>query len=179
MRLPENPALGFSWLLQAAKQGDAEAQVAVGDSYLFGRGTERDKDAAARWFALADRSDAWWKLGQLVESHDPKAAAEFYRRAADHGFAPAMNSLANLHLAGRGVALDYSKALALYQQAASHHFAEAELNLSGMYFQGMGVERNLQTAYEWAQLASRHGARDANAFLQLIRDQRGREDSDR
>ena len=81
------------------------------------------------------------------------------------GLPPAQNSLANLHMAGMGVPVDYEAALRLYRAAAAQGYGDAELNLAGMYYQGLGVEPDYEAAYQWALSASRHRARDAQAFL--------------
>ena len=56
--------------------------------------------------------------GKGVKARPGTEAAKWYRMAADHGHAMALNNLADLYLNGRGVSRDVDRAVALYQKAA-------------------------------------------------------------
>ena len=43
----------LQWFGEAAKQGDAEAQTALGSCYHYGEGVARSVDMAAEWYAKA------------------------------------------------------------------------------------------------------------------------------
>jgi hypothetical protein len=77
------------WLPQA-NDGDAQAQVYVGEIYEKGLGTDPDYAKAAAW----------------------------YQKAADQGFVRGMSDLAYLYEQGRGVPKDPVKALNLYRRSA-------------------------------------------------------------
>lgn len=53
--VPKNPALAMELYCRAAREGDADAQFALGWMYANGRGTARDDQVAAAFFALAAR----------------------------------------------------------------------------------------------------------------------------
>jgi hypothetical protein len=75
--------------MEAAQQGDPEAQVTVGEIYERGLGTEPNYEAAAIW----------------------------YQKAADQGYSRGLFNLGTLYELGRGVEQDKLKALNLYRQA--------------------------------------------------------------
>ena len=61
---------------------------------------------------------------------DPKKAAEWYRKAAEQGYAEAQNNLGLLYAGGRGVAKDEAKAVEWYRKAAKQGHEAAQYNLS-------------------------------------------------
>lgn len=75
--------------MESAQQGDAEAQVTVGEIYERGLGREPNYEAAAIW----------------------------YQKAADQGYARGQFNLGTLYEQGLGVPADKLKALNLYRQA--------------------------------------------------------------
>jgi TPR repeat protein len=50
-----DPASAVPWFEKAADQGMVEAQVALADMLLAGRGTARDEQAARHWYEQAAR----------------------------------------------------------------------------------------------------------------------------
>ena len=87
----------FLHRLRAARQGNLEAQYAVGLAYLSGAGTVRNPDKAVEWIrkvAVAGDVRAQSLLGTLLAhgegvKHDRREALEWYRRAARQGDADA------------------------------------------------------------------------------------------
>ncbi|MFQ5984322.1 MAG: tetratricopeptide repeat protein [Alphaproteobacteria bacterium] len=81
-----------------AEQGDAEAQIALANMYLFGVGVRQDYREAAKW----------------------------YRRAAEQGEVIAQINLGELYATGRGVAKDDVLAYMWFSLAAAdgHPYAE-------------------------------------------------------
>ena len=81
----------FQWYLEAAENGDAKAQVNVGNRYLRGEGTIRDDVEALHWYERAIANGENFAKGNL---------GYFYE-----------NGLA-------GLSVDKKKALSLYQEGA-------------------------------------------------------------
>ncbi len=54
--MPPNPTEGAKWFRRAADQGHVPAQLALGRSYMEGKGVPLDLTRAYRWFALAARA---------------------------------------------------------------------------------------------------------------------------
>jgi TPR repeat protein len=76
-------------MMAAANQGHAMAQHGIGFMYLEGEGMEKNPAEAALWF----------------------------RKAADHGLAGSLTTLAMMYEQGLGVPQDAAKAQELYKQA--------------------------------------------------------------
>lgn len=85
---------------------------------------------------------------------DYAAAAQFYRKAAEAGYAPAQYNLAHLYENGLGVERDPSQAAAWYRKAADQGDPEAQNNLGTLYASGQGVPRDDAEAVRWYRLAA-------------------------
>jgi uncharacterized protein len=92
---------------------------------------------------------------------DPILAGEWYGRAAELGYAPAMINLAFLS-AERG---EQVEALRLYTQAAELGEIVAQLEVAERYREGLGTNRDPIAAAQWYQRAAEQG--DAGAMLIL------------
>ena len=82
-----------------AEQGNAKAQVYVGDIYNIGKGVPQDYTDAAKWF----------------------------HKAAEQGDVTAQSVLGNLYLLGDGVRQDDAEAVKWYRLAAKQGDAEAQV----------------------------------------------------
>ena len=71
---------------------------------------------------------------RIFESH-----VQWYRRAAEKGFAPAQFNLALCYELGRGVPGDERQAFRHYLMAAEQGFPAAQFNVGNMYATGRGV----------------------------------------
>ncbi|RKO99154.1 hypothetical protein CXG81DRAFT_14931 [Caulochytrium protostelioides] len=54
----KDKASAMYYLQIAAQLGDVDAQMALGEAYLAGKGVRRDKRLAAKWFRSAERQGA-------------------------------------------------------------------------------------------------------------------------
>jgi TPR repeat protein len=127
-------AHAFSEWIESAKAGDAHAQHGLGMLY---------------------------ELGQGVPYADPKAASEWYQKAADQNFAPAINNLARLYADGRGVKQDVPKAIELWSKAAEAGNVTARFNLGLQYAAGIGVKKDMKKAAEHLLQAAESGLPEA------------------
>lgn len=121
------------WLVDA-ENGIANAQVALGSLYAYGRGVPQSDAEAVKWF----------------------------RRAADQGSPDGLYALAMAVYAGKGVERDLVLSVQLMEKAAQGGNSFAQLMLSAFYEQGVGVEVNAEKAKYWkdhytAQSASLEG----------------------
>ena len=82
--------MSFEEVFNAAKNGDQDAQVAMGYIFFKGDGTVQDRREAAKWFGLA----------------------------ADQGNAEALCNLGHMRAHGSGISLDLNKAMELYTKSA-------------------------------------------------------------
>ncbi len=120
-----------------AEQGDPAAQVNLGIAYAKGNQVSVDKTEAVKW----------------------------YRKAAEHGYAPGIWNLAFMYIRGEGVNQSDEKARELFQQAADLHFAPAEYDLGMMNLYGMAGKRDRSAALMWIRRAAGQGYKEAIGFL--------------
>lgn len=90
----------LQWFLQAAEQGDADAQFNLGRIYGKATGFVYEKQRAA--------------------PRDDTVAVKWYRKAADQGYAPAQLNLATMYLEGSpALPIDRAQGYFWLQQAAA------------------------------------------------------------
>ncbi|KAF9920321.1 hypothetical protein FBU30_009858 [Linnemannia zychae] len=133
-----------------AIQGDKDAQVAIGDIYMKGRGSFRqDYNIAMSWYTKAAEqgsSAAQRSIGHLYDygygvlQNFPKAM-EWYKKAAEQGDATAQINIGDLYYFGRGVQQDYSLAMTWYKKAAEQGNADAQYRIGYLYENGLGVQK--------------------------------------
>jgi hypothetical protein len=109
-----------------AEQGDAHAQLAVGEIYYHGRGVPHDDAEAMKWFL----------------------------RAGEQGDASAQFHLGEMHAQGQSVPKDYVEAAKWYRLAAEQGYGQAQYNLGLAYTKGEGVSQDNVRAYMWFNLAA-------------------------
>ena len=129
-------------LLQAAEQGNAEAQAGLGAAYWTGAGIPADPAEAVRWFRMAARQDhagVQYNLGVAYSngvgvSRDKAEAVQWFRTAVRHDYAGggAQYSLGRAYEHGEGVSRDYATAVRWYRVAAEQDFAEAQYALAAL-----------------------------------------------
>lgn len=166
----------YDYFLDAAGDGDAEAQFRMGNIHHFGiplLDIVTDDKVAAEWYELAAKQgyegaqinlSQLYALGSGVEQSYAKAAY-WMQKAAERQNALALGNLANAYVLGRGVEQDYAKAAALYAKAANMNFPNAQVELGKLYEKGLGVEQNAVQALLWYSRAADNGARDAYCRL--------------
>ena len=99
------PVSEFDAARQAAEQGDAGAQTALGVMYEDGEGVPQDYAEAVKWF----------------------------RKAAEQGDADAQFRLGYKYYHGKGVPEDYTEAAKWYRKAAEQGHVEAQYELRFAY----------------------------------------------
>ena len=163
--VPQDYAEAATWFRQAADQGDAGAQSALGHMYYDGEGVPQDYAEATMWFRQAadqDYAGAQSFLGLMYYDgkgvpQDYAEAATWCRRAADQGDAPAQNLLGDMHYSGEGVPQNYDEAAMWYRQAADQGNADAQASLGHMYYYGEGVPQDYAEAATWLRPAADQG----------------------
>ncbi len=72
---------------------------------------------------------------------------------------------------GRGVEIDYAKALKWYRKAAKQDLAIAALGLGSMYEKGTGIPKNAAKATQWYRKAAAQGLETAQNALNKLKTQ--------
>ena len=134
-------------LEQAARSGDDGARIELGNRLLSEhRYGSADHETGLELLKQAARGPramhAQWFLGayftQVSVRPDAQAqAAQWMGRAADAGFAPALDRLADLHLCGAGVEQSAGRALELQRRLADHGFGRAAWENAYLLSQGV------------------------------------------
>ena len=162
---------------QAAEQGDAEAQYALGFMYATGEGVSKDEPEAVRWYRLAadqGYASAQYFLGVMYAdgrgvSKDEAEAVRWYRLAADQGYASAQYFLGIMYADGRGVLKDEAEAVRWYRLAADQGYANAQLVLGIVYADGRGVSKDDSVlAHMWFNIAGANGNASARELLDIF-----------
>jgi len=158
-----------------ADQGDADAQVFLGDMYCEGRGVPQNYAEALTWFRkAADRGNALAqvRLGFAFESghgvpRNDAEALKWYRKAGDQGDAFAQFLLGRKYHQGQGVPKNYVEAVNWLRKAADQDQgnAFAQIYLGSMYLKGEGVPQNYSEAMKWFRKSADQGAADAQSAL--------------
>ena len=80
-----------------------------------------------------------------------------YRRAAEHGSAPAQFYVSMMYNSGYGVRKDDAEAVKWLLKAVEQDLAPAQNNLGGMYNSGLGVPPDYAEAAKWFRKAAMQG----------------------
>lgn len=152
--LGKQPAKGYPFLIDAARNGIPQAQADLATLYLAGTLGRPDPHAAVTW------------LTEAMKSGD---AGSQYR-------------LGLLHEQGTGTPVNYANAGVLYTMACNKGHAAAAAGIARMSAEGLGTQVNPVQAWAYATLSIQRGDVSASALLadlnQKISDadrERGRE----
>ncbi len=118
----DRPALLTTEILEAAQEGNADAQFRVGKNLLYG--------------ALSDNRKA-------------PEALQWLQQAAENGSTAAMVHLGRLYRTGVGALQNYKLSGEWLERAARGGDAEGMLELGRLYRDGVGFEQDPMRAYVW------------------------------
>ncbi|KGD87301.1 tetratricopeptide repeat protein [Rhizobium sp. YS-1r] len=157
-----------------ARAGVARAQNNIGACFAEGLGVPRDRELALKWLELAaDAGDpvgernyaAFHMQGLTGTDADYGIAAEYYRRAAERGDAPAQDMLSWMLLEGEVMTADPAEARRWAESAAEAGIASSMTRLGMLYHNALGVERDPEKAVHWWRKGAERGDADAQAML--------------
>ncbi|GGA29473.1 tetratricopeptide repeat protein [Neptunicoccus cionae] len=170
------PVVSLVELQNAARSGDAVAQLYLGQ--LFDEGTQVPQDfaQARQWYeqaATANLTEAQNKLGRLLGAGlggpaDLPRAFELVKQAAQDNTASHLYDLAQMYENGAGTAQDMTRAATLYEQAAKAGHPDAAVSLGVLYQNGTGVAQDYaraRTLYEPAAAAGHSRAQNNLGLL--------------
>jgi localization factor PodJL len=131
---------GPAALRDAAAGGDPKALFEIGSRYAESRGVKEDMAAAAKW----------------------------YEKSAELGFAPAEYRIGNFYEKGIGVARDIKKSKTWYQLAAEQGNASAMHNLAVLFAMAADGVTDNESAAHWFQEAADLGVKDSQFNLGIL-----------
>jgi len=167
----------FDAFLQAAEQGNANAQYEVATFLKSGRNPiKQDVAQARRWFQRAAEqgiTNAEFELGQLFDQgvggeKNCKEAEKWLRRASDRAHTEAMVQLGWLYLKGCGSEKNPAEASKWLKQAAAKGSREAQFSLGVLYFNGEGVPKDSKEARKLLEAAAAKGHPSAKFYLDRL-----------
>jgi TPR repeat protein len=118
----EKQVEGFRMVTEAANDGNADAENALGYCYQFGAGTKVDLAKSVEW----------------------------YKRAAAHGNLLAMHNLGDMYRTGVGVDRNLAEALRWYSHGCDSGERSSCVSMANAFLHGEGTARNDVAAYEFA-----------------------------
>lgn len=129
--------------------------------------------AKTRALATTGDPEAQYRLANLLMEgkdiqRDPRAAAQWYQKAADQGFIKAYARLGALYENGVGVEKDPAQAIAWYKAAAEAGHVQSMHNLGVLLTNSEGGREDLPAAARWFRQAAEYGVRDSQYNLAIF-----------
>lgn len=159
----ENQPLAASWLIKAAEQGDAQAQLDLARRYFYAEEAVVVRPPGGRAPVVRDYRTVGQEESGLA--HDNARAVLWARRAAEQNLGEAQLFLAHAHALGQGTALSAAEAERWFVEAAAHGQGEAIFLLARMYDDGAPGIRDPVRAAHWYLRAAEEGHRAAQTRL--------------
>lgn len=157
-----------------ADHGDKRAQTILGFVHLYGRGTPRNINRAAHWFAKAAAQNyppaqhalARLYLGATEAGKRERAeGVRLMREAAEARHPLAQVELGLMLERGQFVKRDSKRAVAWFQRAAEQKFAPGQFLLALALAKGRGIAKDEKAANDWGQRAAERGYGEAQLWL--------------
>jgi len=127
------PAKGFRLTKVAADANNEYALHSLAQCYLQGDGVEKDIHQAAAYAKKAadmGNTSSQSLLGYIYgELGDIQLSIKYYQMAVDAGSADAMNNLGLYYEEGRGLPVNFTKAIHYFKLAKQHGALNADINL--------------------------------------------------
>ena len=163
---------GVAMLREAALSGNAQAAFKLSILYGSDRGVPKSSADRLKWLDRAidlDHPPAMLHRGGLyAEVGQAALAAQFYRRAAEMGYARAQAYLGKIYADGNSVARDLTEAVKWYARAIAQGDAMGQRLLAYSHHAGLGVDKNPQEAARLYRLAAIQGDAYAADNLALM-----------
>jgi len=195
--VPQDFGEAVKWFRKAADQGYAMAQNNLAIMYINGRGVPQNDVEAEKWYRLAAiqgypmaqnnlglmyangknmvtdlarevRHGVLTEYRPVIPQNDVEAV-NWYRLAAEQGYAPAQFNLGVMFGAGRGVPKDDVEAAKWYRKAAEQGDAGSQFNLGARYSNGRGVAHDNVQAYKWWTLSKIIASPGSDAYEAAVR----------
>lgn len=164
------------WFEKAAQQGDALAQVEVGETYYDGcPDAERDYAKAKRWFEkAAEQGNAtaqhnigrMYELGKGVEQN-LQIATQWFEKSAQSGNVTYQQMLGSFYRDSIDMQ-DFSQSFKWFEKAAQQDNIYSIGVVGVYYYEGKGVKQDYQKAFEWFKKGAEQNHTKSQYFLGLM-----------
>jgi hypothetical protein len=135
----------------------------------------RYQQAMQLWLPLAKQNnpDALYNVGLLYmkgqgAQKDPRAAIDWFKRAANYGSLDAAYNLGVLYKTGEGVFPSNKDAIYWWKQAADAGHAQSQYNMGVMAAYGYGMGKDVDRAIRYWEQAARQGQPESRQLLYKI-----------
>lgn len=157
------PSQARNWLVRAANLGRSDAMRVLADMYSKGTGVPKSSEKAATWLERANKhgdTRSARRMGDMLIETDPKAALEWYEKAAGKGDTEAAYIAALMYVENLDIRPNQKKAAILMRQAAEAGLAAAQADYGLLVYQGAGVPQNTKSAAKWFAKAAKGGEKE-------------------
>lgn len=151
---------------QAADLKSLEATITLGVCFERGEGTEEDHEEGVRLYMLAATKDNHRKaqfnlgncffVGKGVELNR-MIAFQWFKRAADQGYADAQLCVGSCYERGAGVKLDQAKAFEWFKKSADQGNIKAQHSVASSLLHGLGVPQDVAKAVAAFEIPAMRG----------------------
>ncbi|MBQ6237184.1 MAG: toll/interleukin-1 receptor domain-containing protein [Bacteroidales bacterium] len=129
------------------------------------RRTQATSSTSTKRYSQAELKEINRKGDEYYNANQYAKAVEWYRIAAEQGYADAQYSLGYMYQYGRGVPPDDAEAVRWYRKAAEQGHAVAQNEIGAMYYMGQGVTMDFAEAVRWYRKAADQGLARAQSNL--------------
>ncbi|MCR4554365.1 MAG: sel1 repeat family protein [Succinivibrionaceae bacterium] len=147
--------------------GDIRILLTLVQIYQYGLGTTLSLSEAEKYLVMAASKDAvscfklaeWYEHGIRGGEPDHQKAYEYYTRAAQQQYYPAMLKLAKYLNTVTDPQYNPEEAFTIYKSIADDHletWPEAEYETGMQYLTGTGTDRNPKEGFRYVSMAARH-----------------------
>lgn len=166
----------FTKLEQAARQGDAKAQLLIGEIYEFGVDVPADDMIAAKWYERAagqNEPEGLLYLGMMHErgvlrEYDSDLILNRLFGSAELGCDTAQIALALHFFKDRGSRREIVRRVEKYRESARRGDPAAQYVLGWVFREGVGLQINPREAMDWYHNSARQGYTAAQVTLGRI-----------
>jgi len=170
-----NFQLSIDWYEKAAAQGDKQAKLALADLYRKRIGTPEAHEKAKSFYWELGREGNEYALKNMAYlmlygkgERNSEGAFMIFSKLADEGDAYSQINIGQLYMTGKGVPLDYTKAMYWFRKAAEQGDGFACGCIGHLYRFGKGVPQNNTEARKWFEKgASREDKYSKKALTEL------------
>ena len=159
----------IQWIIDAAEQGDSNAQFALSEYYLFKENDLHTAELAFSWtMKSAQQGNSWgennvaycYRHG-LGITQDVGKALEWYKKSASQGNTSGLSNVGYCYENGIGIEKDAVAALQWYLKSAEGGNPNSQNKVGDLYSEGVGTEINPTAAIGWYEKAADNGISDA------------------
>ena len=167
----QDEALALSLFERAANLGYARANFYLGRAYMYGRGAEKNIEAARTALTAAAKEEHTFAMLNLASSYriqhvanpQPDLALAWYEKALAAGEPGALLSIGFMHANGEFGTPDMVRSVGYFQRALDEGVQTAAVHLAYAYMTGTGVKEDYKRA-----LALYTGAADAGIAASYV-----------